>query len=1193
MILNTLRAQFAFSVFLFLFAVSFAFSQTVNISGIVNSYAPVTLISSCSIDVSDASAFSAGNRVMIIQMKGALVDTSNTVNFGDILNLNNCGNYEFAHVSAVSGNTVFLNAPLQRSYDISGSVQLIKVPQYTNAVITSPLTCPNWNDITGGVIVIECSGTLTFNDSIDAKGKGFALGNVSPTGYSCPGSFDYFYPASSYFGGEKGKGISVLSFAKRNGMGKLGNGGGGGNNVNAGGGGGGNFGGGGNGGYSWEGCPIMDIGGRGGQGLTYSNTLKKVFLGGGGGGGQQNNLQATPGTNGGGIVIIRAAGINGNGNTINAGTFDVLTGGCDGTGGGGGGGSVLLDVNTISGILNVNAKGGDGAFPTCYLQGASGGGGGGVVWSKTPLPVNVSFNVSKGVRGIHGNGSQDGQPGDTLSGLTIIGTPFTYVPLPITSSPDDSICLGFAAALNVAPNGTGYTYSWNPAAGLNNASVFNPAASPAVTTVYHVILTDPNGCVSSDSVIVTLKPKPVAAFSCAAVCSGTVSQFNDNSTTSPGTISTRNWNFGDASPLNTAPSPAYTYAGGGTYNASLIVTNNFGCADTITKPVQVHYVPTTGFTHNDVCIRDTMHFINTSSISPPASISGFLWIFGDGGASSTLQNPVHYYSSSNTYNVTLVANTADGCSGVVNISVKVFDAPVSAFARNNACLLDSVFFTNNSLNPSMGSIAGWSWNFGDASPLETSVLNPVHKYAAPGNYQVSLITHSTNLGCADTASSSVTIFPLPVSDFNFANVCLHQSVSFNDSSRVASGLVLGRVWNFGDSTPADTVTNPPHIYSSPGTYSVSLIVTTDMGCKDTVIKNTQVHPLPDIHFSYSNVCDGGYMHFHNSTVIASPDNIQSWIWNFGSGSSGVNSVDDSALYAHSGSYNVKLTALSGFGCIDSITKIVTVNPKPYVDFTTADTAGCQPLCAHFQDLSNIASGTNAAWLWNFGDGNTASNSDNLVHCFDINSSDILKSFNIKLTVTSDSGCVASNAKNNYITVYPLPQASFSVDPASALISNPVINFTKLPKGADFWNWNFGDHDTSSFYNQVSHTYADTGSFLITVIVSTHHGCRDSASRIITIEPEFFFYIPSSFSPNDDRINDTFSGQGIFVSEYNMMIFDRWGNLIFFTDDLLDGWDGRANHGSEIAAADVYIYVINLTDTKKQKHSYKGIVTLLK
>ena len=689
--------------------VSSVLSQTTNnISGTVNAYTPVTLISSCSIDVLDVSAFSVGNRVMIIQMRGADMDTSNTANFGDLLSLNNCGNYEFSHVSAIVGNTIFLTDTLQRAYNVTGAVQLILVSKSPNTTINGPVTCPTWNGSTGGVIVIECSGVLTLNANIDAKGKGFILGNVSPTGYNCPGSFDYYYPSTSYFGGEKGEGISNISAAKHNGMGKLVNGGGGGNNVNAGGGGGGNYGKGGNGGFSWEGCPVMDIGGRGGQSLTYTNALNKVFLGGGGGGGHQNDLQATPGTNGGGIVILRANTIIGNGNFIDASTFDVLTGGCDGTGGGGGGGTVLLDVDIFTGVLNVNAKGGDGAFPTCYLQGASGGGGGGCVWSKTALPSNVSFNVSKGIRGIHGGGSEDGEPGDTLSGLTIIGTPFIFNPFnyPITvSSLNDSVCLGGNTTLDVSPNGVGFTYNWTPALSLNNSTIFNPVATPNTATTYSVVLNYPNGCRVADTVLVFVNPKPVAAFNNTSVCNSNATQFTDNSTTASGIINTWIWDFGDLSPANTTSSPSHTYANAGSYSVTLIVNNNLVCADTITKTVQVYYNPAAGFTSDNVCLGDTIYFTNTSTVDTSTSIAGNLWVFGDSSPTSNLQNPNHTYSNAGTYTVTLVITTADGCSDVTTSSVKAFDSPISGAAFSNTCLFDSAVFTNTSINPTMGSIA--------------------------------------------------------------------------------------------------------------------------------------------------------------------------------------------------------------------------------------------------------------------------------------------------------------------------------------------------------------------------------------------------------------------------------------------------------------------------------------------------------
>ena len=1191
------KKAFVLYAFFLLFVFSAAHSQT-NISGIVNSYTPVTSISICSIDVLDASAFSVGNRVMIIQIKGATIDTtSNTSNFGDVLNLNTCGNYEFGHVSSIVGNTIFLTAPLLRNYTVTGRVQLIKVPQYTNAVITAPVTCPVWNGSVGGVVVIECSGTLTFNDNIDGQGKGFNFGNVSPTGYNCPGSFNYFYPSTSYYGGEKGEGISFVSDSKINGMGKLANGGGGGNNVNAGGAGGGNFGQGGNGGYSWEGCPIMDIGGRGGQSLSYTNLLNKVFLGGGGGGGQQNNLQATAGTNGGGIVILRAANILGNGHSINVGAFNTLTGGCDGAGGGGAGGSVLLDVTTFTGTLNINANGGNGSTTSCYAQGASGGGGGGCVWSKTILPNNVLTNVTGGIRGIEGSGSQDGLPGDTLSGLTIIGTPFIFTQIPIATSTKDTICFGASATIGVTPNGIGYTYKWAPGISLSDSTIYNPLATPAISTIYNVIVTYPNGCRISAADTVTVNPAPVAAFKSTKVCHGNATQFTDSSYTASGTIISWTWNFGDGSPVSITQSPSHTYVNSGIYNVSLIVKNSFGCSNNITKTAQVYYNPIVGFTHSDVCYGDTLHFSNTSTIDPSTSIASYLWVFGDGGTTSTLKNPVHYYSNPGAYTVTLVATSANGCADVANNTVNAFAAPTSAFTFNNICLHDSATFANTSINPAMGTIANWSWNFGDGYPPNTTLWNPSHLYTSSGNYQVSLITHSSNLGCADTLQHTITVYYLPVANFGFNNVCLNEVMNFHDSSVIAVDTISNWLWNFGDTTPLTTIQNPNHTYSNSGTDSILLIVITNHGCKDTSTKSIVVHPLPVVQFVQPNVCAGNSIHFIDLSSITSTDTIHLQTWNFGDGSPLNTTANPSHLYAAGGSFHVQLVVISNFGCKDSITKTAIINPDPIVNFTAQNKTGCEPLCVNFQDSSYITTGHNAQWAWNFGDGHSGSEPNN---CFANDSVFSPMYFTVILTVTSDSGCISVKSKNNFIMVYPKPSAGFGVQPSSTTIIDPIISITDLSAGTNFWTWDFGGsaplttgYDTTTKHNPPPHTYADTGTYTITLIASSLYGCADTAYQTIIIEPDFNFFIPSSFSPNDDGVNDSFSGKGVFVKEYEMSIFDRWGNLIFFSNDYNKPWDGKANLGTETAQQDVYIYSIKITDFNNVNHKYKGVVTLIR
>ena len=688
---------------------------------------------------------------------------------------------------------------------------------------------------------------------------------------------------------------------------------------------------------------------------------------------------------------------------------------------------------------------------------------------------------------------------------------------------------------------------------------------------------------------------PVAAFSNTTVCNGTATQFTDNSTIPTGTISTWTWGFGDGSPLNNNQVIAggHTYDSAGFSNVTLIVSNSAGCADTLTKPVEVYYNPIAGFTYSNVCLGDTMYFNNSSYVDTSAAIVDYLWVFGDGTPTSNLHHPAHKYSSSGTYSVTLVITTADGCSAASNNSVKVFDPPSAIFTLNNTCLFDSAQITNASLNPAMGTLASWSWNFGDGSPVNANVWSPAHLYTAPGNYQVTLITLSSNLGCADTLQTSITVFPMPLANFGFMDVCLNQAINFQDSSMVSSGSVTNWSWNFGDNSSLNTLQNPAHTYINAGTYIVPVIVTTNSGCKDTISKNVVVHPLPFAQYSAANVCDGATVQFTDLSSIAAGDTIQSWNWNYGDASPISTNVNTSHLYAGPGSYTVQLLITSAFGCSDTIAKTSFVNPNPVVNFYANDTVGCEPLCITLQDFSFLSSGANVQWLWNFGDGSPPSSAQVVQHCYASDSLFAPYPLTISLKVTSDSGCVTTGTQNNYITVYPNPEAYFTVMPEITTIIDPVISVIDASTGTNFWNWNFGDLGTDSLYNPEPHTYKDTGTFVITLITSTLRSCFDTARQTIIIEPDFVFYIPNSFSPNDDGVNDSFSGKGVFISKYEMRIFDRWGTLIFFSDNINKKWGGKVNNGEELAQTDVYVYSINIVDYKKGKHSYKGIVTLVR
>lgn len=756
---------------------------------------------------------------------------------------------------------------------------------------------------------------------------------------------------------------------------------------------------------------------------------------------------------------------------------------------------------------------------------------------------------------------------------------------------DTVLCNGESTSLTASGADT---YSWTPATGLSSTSTATVTATPLSTTTYTITGTDTvNGCNNFSTATLVVNPNPIAIFGSTEVCKGASSQFTDTSTTSSGTITTWVWSFGDGDSLTGAQHPTHLYSNAGTFLAHLLAGNSLGCFDTISKNVEVYANATPGFTHADVCFTDTMYFTNTSTVPPPATITSYSWNFGDGSAAANTANTSHFYAAEGNFNVKLVTTTSNGCSDSITVPVTVFDPPVAAFTFANTCQSDAAIFTNASTNPSIGTIAGWQWDFGDGSPVNTSTSSPNHQYTAAGSYEVTLITNSSNMGCADTLKDSITVFPVPVADFAVEDVCLNQVSEFYDSSTVSSASITSWQWDMGDAS-SSSLENPTYTYLGASSFACTLIVTSSDGCKDTVSKNTIVHPLPLVQFTNNSVCEGVSTEFTNTSVIPpnpSNDIMQFWFWNFGDSSPLSVQQNPSHTYASSSSYPVKLIVVTDFGCADSVTNTITVNPLPVVVFSSPDTSDCQPLCTSFQSASFVNNGTIASWLWDFGD-NITSSSQDAPHCY-INITSSAISFSPTLTVTSNNGCVSSLTKTNYIEVFPQPVAQFTVNPQIVNITEPIVNISNSSTLATIWNWDFGDSQTSTQENPYSHLYADTGSYTIVLITSNQYTCADTTQQTAIVEPDFLFYIPNAFTPDEDGVNDTFSGKGVFIKKYEMFIFDRWGNQIYHTDSMESPWDGRIDNGKEAAMQDVYVYSINITDFKDLKHNYKGIVTLIR
>lgn len=419
-----------------LFSSSSAFAQ---ISGVVNQYVEVLSIDNVtnSVEVSNATSFTTSDRVLLIQMKGAIIDESNSANFGDVINLNNAGAYEMATVCDVVGNDILFSYEFENTYDpANGRVQLISVYSGTDETVNATLTAAPWNGTTGGVVAIELSGTLTLNADIDVSEQGFRGATAYQTGYACNigQSINYFYPFNAGNGraGAKGEGIANFIANKEYGKGHQGNGGGGGNDHNAGGGGGANYAAGGQGGTRVTGSIFCrgNHPGLGGEALStyaYSLANNHILMGGGGGAGESNNNQTIDAGNGGGIVIIIADQIEGNGNFIRSNGGSVAISGSDGGSGGGAGGTIILSTNGYGiSALELEAIGGTGGSNSIGCEGPGGGGAGGVIWTASALTGAVNTNVSGGAAGIAtGGGCGSSTNGATAGGNGVVQNALT------------------------------------------------------------------------------------------------------------------------------------------------------------------------------------------------------------------------------------------------------------------------------------------------------------------------------------------------------------------------------------------------------------------------------------------------------------------------------------------------------------------------------------------------------------------------------------------------------------------------------------------------------------------------------------------------------------------------------------------------------------------------------------------------
>lgn len=474
------------------------------------------------------------------------------------------------------------------------------------------------------------------------------------------------------------------------------------------------------------------------------------------------------------------------------------------------------------------------------------------------------------------------------------------------------------------------------------------------------------------------------------------------------------------------------------------------------------------------CAPLVINFTDQSTGNPTT----WKWDLGNGVVSSQ-QNPSTTYFTPGVYTIKLVVVNASGKDSLIKTNyINIFTPPQVSFTSVSpltGCFPLRVQFTDNSTGSSP--ITGWEWDFGDGTT--STQKNPFKIYTSAGSYNVALKVTDNN-GCATLLVKPGFVKPTDgvKADFNTSqpvNCKPPELISFTNLSTGPGTLSYN--WNFGDGGTS-TQQNPSHTYTTAALFNIQLIVTSNQGCIDTIIKNNalSIGAYQSNFTAKDSICLGDTLKILNTSLPDPP--VSNWFFGDGTTSPAKNPVK---LYNAAGTYTIKLVNNYG-ACVDSAIKNVIVVNKPVPNFTASPRASCiAPHTVNFTDLTPGA----VNWLWDFGDG-TTSTQKNPNHTYTT-----FGKYDVTLTIINSIGCQGTVTRTSYIQVL-LPDIKFNNLPAGGCVPFTISPQSLVISSAPVvsWLWDFGDGTTSNL-QFPTHTYNSTGKYTIKLFITTNNGCTDS------------------------------------------------------------------------------------------------------
>lgn len=510
-----------------------------------------------------------------------------------------------------------------------------------------------------------------------------------------------------------------------------------------------------------------------------------------------------------------------------------------------------------------------------------------------------------------------------------------------------------------------------------------------------------------------------------------------------------------------------------------------------------------------------------------------------------------------------------------------------AFTSTGIC--NPISFNGSTSGNGTAVPVSWNWSFPGGTPSNANTQNVNVSYPGPGNYQATLTVSYSN-GCTATSTQTATVSSGGVSaSFTTDSLCDGKPFTFTDQSVFTPGdPIVSRTWSLAGGTPSTGNSPSMTVTYPPGSYTAQLSVITSGGCSSSVSKPVVVYNNPSAAFippalSCSPLC---HTFIDNSTSVDGA--INRWVWTFQGGTPPSSNLQQPTVCWNTpGSFGVGLIVESAYGCSDTLTLPAAVQTIPAPNATINGTAR---VCLNASPPLVTLLGSNGSGPYTFDytiNGTPAQVVSNQNGTAQIPISTATPGTQtIQLTGITSSGnppCYSPVNQKVEVTIEATPQADFMAEPIGCPYS-ATIDFRNQSLDGDSYLWQFGDGTISTEPNP-EHYYPLGDDYTVDLLAVSALGCRDSIRKTVSVSQDFRIWYPNAFTPNGDNKNETFYPEWISANEIRFSIYNRWGHLIYMTEELGQGWDGTFNGAPAEEAT--YVFRVEAADLCERKVSYTG------